>query len=236
MALSLTYSGLANQIAFELGQRTDLLSVPAGSNLTLSPIQIAIQTALAKWEREHFYFNEIGSPSAPATFNTVNGQEFYTASAFPLLATQPHIDKIWILISSNRYTLNPRTEQYLSDTSVNPVVTGQPVDYALYAETLRLYPIPNGAYPITVEGTQRFSALVNPGDTNAFLQDGADLIRAEAKMYLYREVLKNKALADDCHDSIYGNPMRPNEVGYLEALRSENVQRTAVGKMRAMYF
>lgn len=236
MAISLTYQGLQYQIAYELGGRTDLLNVPAGSNLASNPIQIAIQIAIAKWEREHFYFNEIGSSSAPATFNTVNGQEFYTSADWALLATQPHIDKIWILISSNRYTLNPRTEQYLSDTSVNPVVTGQPVDYALYAETLRLYPIPNGAYPVYCEGTQRFSTLVNAPDTNAWLQDGADLIRAEAKLYLYREVLKNKALEDGAYNSIYGDPMRPNEMGYLDALKSENVQRTAVGKMRARYF
>lgn len=235
MAASYSYVQMQNQIAYELGQRTDLLT-NAVSGTLLSPIQQAIQNAIAKWEREHFYFNEIGSKTPGATFNTVNKQEFYTSADWPLLATQPHIDKIWVLISGNRYTLNPRNEQYLSDTSVNPVVTGQPVDYALQAETLRLYPIPNGAYSITCEGTQRFATLTNPSDTNAWLQDGADLIKAESKLDLYTHVLKKPDKALEMKKAIYGDPMMPNDVGYLYAISSETTQRAAVGKMRARYF
>lgn len=236
MAVSYTYQGMQNQIAYELGQRTDLLSVPSGSNLTLSPIVQAIQTAIAKWEREHFYFNELSSLKSAAAFTTISGQEFYTSVNWPILGTSPHINKIWVLISGNRYTLNPRTEQYLDDTSVNPVVTGQPVDYSLFAETLRLYPIPNGAYTMSMEGTQRFATLVNAADTNAWLTDGADLIKAEAKLYIYKHILKNKALADEEKIAIYGDPAMPNDMGFLEALQNENFQRTAVGKMRAWYF
>lgn len=235
MANSYTYAQFSNQIAYELGQRTDLL-VNTISGTNLSPINQAIQNAISKWEREHFYFNEIGSQSSPATFNTVSGQEFYTVTDWPILATMPHIDKLWVLISGNRYTLNPRNEQYLSDTSVNPSVTGQPVDYSLEAETLRLYPIPNGAYPITGEGTQRFSTLSNPTDTNAWLQDGSDLIKAEAKFDIFTHILKNKPLADSMRDAIYGDPVHPQEQGFLDALRSESVQRIAVNHSRARYF
>lgn len=236
MAVSYTYQQFCNQIAWELGNRTDLLSIPSGITTALSPIQQAIQNAIARWEREHFYFNEIGSQTPGATFTTVNGQEFYTSSDWPILPTMPHIDKLWVLVSGNRYSLNPRTEQYLSDTSVNPVVTGQPVDYAIQAETLRIYPIPNGAYPITAEGTQRFATLVNPSDTNGWLQDGADLIKATAKEDLYRHTLKNNALADEMKKAVYGDPMFPQDQGYLDALLYETHQRTAVGKIRPFYF
>lgn len=231
MALSYTYSTFAAQIAYELGQRSDLLSPQAG--LLLSPIQQAIQNAIAKWEREHFYFNEI---EAINTFNTVVGQEFYAGTFYPIIATTPHIDKIWVFISGNRYSLNPRTEQYLSDTSLNPSVQGQPIDYAIYAETMRLYPIPDGAYPLTIEGTQRFATLVNPTDTNVWLKDGADLIKAEAKLDLLTNVLKRPDQATTMKNAIYGDPMYPSDQGYLYALMSESVQRPAVGKMRANYF
>lgn len=236
MAVSYTYQQMQNQLAYELGYRTDLLTVPSGINTALSPIQQAIQNAIARWEREHFYFNELSSRNPLAGFTTQSGLEFYTSSQWAALATSPHIDKLWVLISGNRYTLNPRTEQYLSDTSVNPVVTGQPVDYSIFAETLRLYPIPNGAYPISAEGTLRFPTLVNASDQNAWLTDAADLIRATAKEDLFRNTIKNKDAADDQKKLIYGDPMVPGDQGYLDALLYETHQRPAVGKIRPFYF
>lgn len=233
MSVTYSYGQFQQQIAFELGNRTDLLVDPTGGSLALTPIQQAIQNAIAKWEREHFYFNEI---EAINTFNTIAGQEFYTSSASSMIGTNPHLDKVWVLISSNRYSLNPRTEQYLSDTSLNPSVQGQPIDYAMYAETMRLYPIPDGVYPVTLEGTYRATTLSATSSTNFWLKDAADLIRCTAKMDLYENVLQDQLMAQRMKIQIYGDPGNPMDQGYLYALSSENVQRTAVGKMRANYF
>ena len=233
MPVSYNYGQLQAQIAYELGQRTDLLAIPSGSGLALSPIQQAIQNAIAKWEREHFYFNEV---EALNVVSTVQAQEFYTSVTWAFITAQIHIDKIWVLVSNNRYSLNPRTEQYISDTSLNPSVQGQPIDYAYYAETIRLYPIPDGIYPITVEGTQKFSTLSNSGDSNSWTKDAADLIKAEAKFDLLTNVLKQTDLALTQKNLIYGDPMNPEEQGYIHALRSEGVQRPAILKARANYF
>jgi hypothetical protein len=144
MAISANYITLQQQIADELGDRQDLLTPLSDSSLTLSPIQNAIQSAISTWEREPFYFNEyyadaIANPGW--TFATVEGQEFYTTSGDTanLLANSPSLVKLHILIDNNRYPLWPRTWQYMEDTSVNPNVTGMPIDYAYFAETLRLY-------------------------------------------------------------------------------------------------
>lgn len=75
MAISADYITLQRRIADDLGDRQDLLAPLAGSALTLSPIQAAIQSAVSKWERESFYFNEVYSSPL---FTTVAGQEFYT--------------------------------------------------------------------------------------------------------------------------------------------------------------
>lgn len=256
MPVSFTYGQMSSQIAYELGQRTDLLNIPSG--LALSPIQQAIQNAIAKWEREHFYFNEVIAINA---FSTVSGQEFYGVSSSPFLGAQfwdsgagvwdgttsstssgaqsggsfasPHFDKIWILVSNNRYTLTPRTEQYLSDISVNPNNSGQPVDYSIYAETLRLYPIPDGVYPLTFEGVQRFSLLINSTDTNVWLQDAANLIKAEAKCDILENILKQTDLADRQRLLIYGTD---NVKGYLDEIRYETDTRQASNKVRPVYF
>ena len=218
-----TYADLQSRIADELGARSDLTS----------EIQLAIQTAIAKWERERFYFNEVRTANA---FSTVKGQEFYGSSDYAPLGTLAHIDKLSVLIAGNRFALSPRTTQYLEDLSLNPAVQGQPMDYAYYALQLRLYPIPDAAYPINILGTTRLAALVNAGDSNAWSIDAEALIRAEAKMDLYENVLQTPELADRMRLLIHGDPSKPGHRGYLYALKAETARRGASGKVRPTYF
>lgn len=239
MTISATYLQLQQQIADELGVRQDLLSPLSDSGLSTSPIQNAIQSAIALWEREPFYFNETYGQNL---FNTVAGQEFYTSSAAALVASSPQMLKLHVLIGNNRYPLHPRTWQYFEDTSVNPNVVGQPIDYAYFAEQLRFYPIPDNAYPITVSAIQRIGALQNDGDTNVWTQDAFDLIRAQAKLILAREVLHDPDLATECELAIYGRSTSggiwgvvPAARGYLYALKAETTRR-ARSKITPSYF
>lgn len=231
MAISGTYGQLQHQIADELGDRQDLLTALADSGLTLSPIQNAIQSAIAKWERETFKFNEL---YAQDLFSTVVGQEFYTTdgTAANQIANAPDLLTLHILISGNRYPLYVRTWQYMEIVSANPQVTGNPVDYAFMAGNLRFYPIPDGAYPITISGTQRLTVLAAAGDANAWTQDAYDLIRSEAKLILAREVLYDDDLATRMEAAIYGRTSAgggfgyfPEQRGYLYALKAERNHR-----------
>jgi hypothetical protein len=235
MAVSVNYGQMQQQIAFEVGQRTDLLSVPSGFGTALSPIQQAIQNAIAKWERKRFYFNELNAINA---FNTVAGQEYYTSNDYVNIGTIAHIDKIWALVSNNRYFFEPRTMQYLDEVSVNPNVAAPSVgaDYAYFAETLRFYPIPDGSYPISIQGTKRFNPLVQTTDTNVWTQDAEALIRTEAKLDLYLNVIKDEAQAALMKVQIYGDPGDSATVGYLAALEGETFTRMAVPKVRGTFF
>ena len=119
----------------------------------------------------------------------------------------PKITHIHILVNNNRYVLYPRTWQYLEDISVNPqVVTSLPVDYAYFAEQIRIYPIPDGSYPITLNGNSRVGPLVNPSDANAWTQDAYDLIRSEAKLILAMETLHDPDLAAECKTRFTATP------------------------------
>lgn len=232
MAISSTYLLLQKAVADELGDRTDLLSPLSDSGLTLSPIKNAVQSAIAKWEREPFYFTE--AYSSPL-FTTVASQEFYTTSDAPAIATAPEIYLLHALVSANRYTLNPRTWEYLDEISVNPAVTGQPIDWAYFAEQIRLYPIPNGAYPIRATRLTRPSALSADSDANVWTQDAYDLIRSEAKLILAREVLHDAGIQGEMQAAIYGNRMT-GERGYLYALKAETTRRGARGRIRPSHF
>lgn len=243
MSRSETYLSMQLTIADELGARTDLLSPLPGSNLTLSPIKNAIQSAIAKWERDSFYFNELYDTN---WFTTVAGQEFYNMTNTPVgdateIASMPKILKVHALVNSQRYYLNPRTWQYLEEISVNPnVTTTIPIDFAYFASQIRLYPIPVGAIPMTVSGNQRLVSLVNDTDANVWTQDGFDLIRCEAKLYLAQEVLYDDALATRMKTQIYGDPKAPfiNQMasGWYNVLKFETADRTAGPRIRPSYF
>jgi hypothetical protein len=231
MAISATYLILQRQIADELGDRQDLLAPLSDSNLTLSPIQNAIQSAIAKWEREPFYFNELYDQGA---FSTVIGQEFYTITDVPAFASLPYIQKVRVLINNNRYTLEPRTWQYLEDISVNPQSQSSfPYDFAYFAGTMRFYPTPAQAIPVTLMCNQKLTPLVSDGDSNVWTQDGYDLIRSEAKLILAQEVLFDDDIAARMNIAIYG---AGSQMGYLYALRAETSRRGAGGRIRPSHF
>lgn len=220
MTIQGTYGSLQSQIADELGQRTDLTS----------QIQTAIQSAIAKYERQRFYFNQYYSQTA---FYTVTGQEFYTVSDWSYMNKFVTIQKIWVTVSQNRYTLEPRTWQYLADVSVNPQVTGWPIEYAYANEQMRIYMIPNGNYPMGILATIRLDQLVNDADSNAWTTDAYDLIRCEAKRQIYADLIMDAdqvAMMD--RQIMGGNGM----TGYLTDLRKETSSRLATPKLRPTYF
>lgn len=232
MAISTNYVTLQRQIADELGDRQDLLSVLSGSSLTLSPIKNAIQSAIAKWEREPFYFNELSSLDL---FDTVANQELYTTSDSALIATMSDLADIHIVVNGDRYVPTRRNWQYIEEISVSPTLIGRPTDWAYYAESVRLYPIPDAAYHVTLNGTQRVTALSEDSDSNVWTQDGFDLIRCEAKLILARDTLHDPQIVSECMVAIYGNPAEPRDKGFLGALRTESTRR-ARGRMRPTQF
>lgn len=237
MSISSTYGTMQAQIADDLGDRQDLLTPLSDSTLVLSPIQEAIQKAIATWEREPFYFNDLNDTNG---FSTSAGQEFYGNATAPvsygLIANVAKLDKIHVLVSNNRYTLVPRTWSYLDDISVNPSVVGQPTEYAYFAEQLRFYPIPDNAYPMTMSGTQRLSNLAGGGDFNAWTQDAYGLILASAKMYLAQHTLHDANLYAAMRVAVYGDPSDGRHRGELYMLKAETVRRTASSRVRPSHF
>jgi hypothetical protein len=213
---------MKNRIADELGGRSDLLSPSAG--MGDSPIHLAIYDAIMQWENDRFWFNEYRTTNA---FNCVVGQEWYTALDWADIATIKHIDKLSVLISGNRYFMTPRTEEYMENLSINPSWSGQPVDYSYYNFKLRFYPIPNGNYPVNVLGTRYYAPLATDNDSNVWTTVGERLIRATAKLYLYRDTLQ-----DDDRAQSMANAMNFEK----SRLSSETQNRTPQTRFRAVNF
>jgi hypothetical protein len=227
MAISATYITLQRQIADELGGRTDLLSVLSGSSLTLTPVQNAIQSAIAKWERTPFYFNEVYNESL---FSTVAAQEVYTTATSAEILSSANIHRLHIA-GSTRYPLIRVTGSQMDDLATT-ATAAQPTHWSYFNQKIRLYPIPNAIYVIAMSYTQRVAALSLDADTNIWTQDGFDLIKAEAKLILALEVLHDAEMAARMRIAIYGDPADPRSKGYYQALADESDRRGRYDMMR----
>src|SRR5574337_1613473 len=114
-----TYGQLKYQIADEMEDRQSWLSYFADSQQPASApggyIQNAIRQAIAKWERERFYFNELVQETLPGQASypwmTQQGQEYYSATSAPVAWSNPSlaqiakIDKMWVFINGERYAI-----------------------------------------------------------------------------------------------------------------------------------
>ena len=162
-----------------------------------SQIQNAINDAIELQEGERFKFNE-----RRYQILTVAAQEYYDLSGPTLLTSAGaaveagevllEVDYISCTISNAPYQLTPRTQQHMSEWQ-STSYQGQPADYTIYGQQLRIWPTPSGEYTLELGGLARLgpNPLSNDSDVNGWMTDGASIIRAQAKILLYRDILRD---------------------------------------------
>jgi hypothetical protein len=188
-------------------------------------IKRAIVSAVRFHERTTFYFTETSF-----TFATVNGQELYTASDAPAIATSPSLDRLNANYYGTRTPLTKRTWDYLDGISTMAISLGQPADWAYRAEAIRLYPVPNGAYTITAYSVPRLTELSSDSDSNAWTNDAEALIRARAKWDLALNVIRGSEMADEA------SAFKVQEQDEQTALLKETRRRKATGMIQPTQF
>lgn len=161
----------------------------ARSDLTTTQIPRAIQSAIRTYERERFYFNE-----ALATFTTSDGQEYYIAAdsaAVTKITTASVIDDLRITVSGTHYPLTRRDWSWINDAMSNSSHEGDPTDYAIFGQQVRLYPIPGAARVIVAAIVEKAATITATSSSNYWFTDAEELIRASAMRRLYAEVEKS---------------------------------------------
>src|SRR6185369_14885100 len=100
------------------------------TNESISDAQVnsAIQSAIAHYQRELFYFNE----SRSVTFSTVASQEFYTSSDASDIPNLSLIDDLNITVNGTRYPLNERSWDWIDNVSTTTTSISAPSDYCYY--------------------------------------------------------------------------------------------------------
>lgn|SRR5215510_12331994 len=160
----------------------------------------AINDAIKTWEGIRLTFNE-----RRYLINTVADTEYYDLTNTAVLffedgssvgtgGTLLEIDDIRITVNSSWYSLSPRTDAWFSRNSGPAAAyTGQPDSYGVFGNILRLFPIPDAVYPLSLAGLGRLSPvpLSADADTNPWMVEGETLIRQQAKYILYRDLLRD---------------------------------------------
>lgn len=211
-----TYGDMQTRIAADL-LRDDLSS----------QIATAIVDAIKIWEGERFGFNE-----QRYQIKTVVGTEYYSMAGPTLLTAAGgvvgsgerllEIDDITCTITTGQqpYRLRQRTQQWM-DRNQAISYKGPPDSYGVYSDQLRIYPLPNAITTLNISAMARLPALVAAGDANNWMTEGEGLIREQAKLQLYRDLLRDAEGVSNCMLALYGG-QAPNGAwikGHVDSLK-----------------
>ncbi|HZC17382.1 MAG TPA: hypothetical protein VE309_11535 [Caulobacteraceae bacterium] len=154
-------------------------------DVLLGQMQRSIADAIAEYQDERFWFNELR-----VTGTLAAGQQYA-----PLPSGALAIDRLSLLVGGVAFEIFRRSMAHIEALYAVPL-TGQPMEYAVYAGQARLWPTPVTAYPsvwLTISKVMPEIGFPNPDVTisNAWTNEAQWLIRARAKEFLYRHVFKD---------------------------------------------
>ena len=184
-----------------------------------SAVQDSILSAIEYFKRKRFYFNEFNDVTAPSSAS----QTYMSLSSFgirPIL-----LDSVKGVIGNRDYPLTAKTWQAIDSIDAGQWY-GFPEWYSIHTEKLRLYPPPNNAYVVRIAGIKdltEVSASATSNATNPWVDDAEQMIRCQAKGYLFRDALRNVAL---------GQQFRADANDSFRELSKETRAKTPVGRLR----
>lgn len=186
-----------------------------------SQIATAVLAAIRYCERKTYYFNE----TRDVTFATVDGQEWYDSSDNANIPTLVRIVAAWTEDSAGQrdelVRMMPADMEQLADSSGS---RGEPYAFTYFGQRIRLYPMPDAtAYTIRLQlGPYRLAPLSADSDTNAWLSEAYDLVKARAKYILAKDTLKDATIAaealndfNDQDNALAGETTSRNATGYI---------------------
>lgn len=207
-----TYVILRNRIADDVRA----VSTAAASDIS-TQIASEVLSAVAYYARERFYFN-----TTTGTFSTVANQEYYSSSDLADIATLSHIDTMTVTHNSIKVPVKPMDFGKIDEWQTG-AVKALPRYFAYYKQNIRLYPIPDAVYTITMAYVDKLTALSADGDSNAWTTDAEELIRSRASWKLFTNIVRNQERAAIA---------KAQEIEALASLKRETRMRRSNGILR----
>lgn len=187
------------------------------------PIEIAqaIKDAIADHSVERFYFNE----AAIYTLSTIAGQDEYLIMAQPPILEFIKIDWLRAQVGNTWYDVARESMDEIERLYSVPS-SSQPYRFGYHGDTIRVFPMPDRAYPIRISGHYRMPELNIDSDINDWTNAGKNLIRYSALKRLYLYPIRDNGQVQMAENA---------EVRELEYLRRETDRRARRGVMQAYY-
>ena len=177
----------------------------------------AIAGAINQFASDPFWFNE-----TRATSTMIVG-----AFLQPIPVGWRKIEDLIAVIGAVRYGMSLRQLSEIEEL-YSVLQVGQPTDYCVLGENIYVWPTPNQAYPLIWNLIADVTpALDDDSKSNAWTNQGQDLICAQTKLRLYRDYLS----ANLQDPRIVAAKNQVDEA--LENLRSESNRKVTTGRVRA---
>lgn len=176
-------------------------------------IKRAIQEAIRHYEKNNWWFMQDFQESV-----TVLTEWYALPTDFKKEIT------LSMTYSGVTEPLEFRGQKWFREHYTNGVAeSGVPVDWTYEGAQFRLGPVANGIYPLRLDYYRKFDPLVGVNDTNAWLDEPYDLIKARARAKLWGTYIRNveeMAVA------------KAEEQEALNAIYRRNRQMTSRGRIR----
>lgn len=159
-----------------------------------SNIALAITEAIEFHQKKQYYFNEADS----VTFSTVASQYEYTSSDNANIPNLFKMQAVFVTVGSQNYEIVEITPEQWR-ILYNGSTSGQPYNYTYFNRTIRLFPTPNDAWTVRVQGQIKKAEPASDSETdNIWMTDMEAVIRHRAKGILWRDVLYDTDKAAVC--------------------------------------
>lgn len=160
-------------------------------------LETYIDRSIEFYANSRFWFNEARTVG---TFTI--GDEYLNLPAGTRV-----LDQLYIIIGSVRYEML-RREMDQIETLYSVPMTGQPTDYAIFGDQIRVWPTPNIGWQYIALTVTDVTPLTDDSSSNYWTNEGQDLIDARTRYLLYRDALRDdggKAAAKEAMDEAYAN-------------------------------
>ena len=168
---------------------TNIINDSGRSDTSLSDVVLVdIKSSIRDYEAERFYFNEQGLAI------TLSATDTYALALFAAAGTGVadiiEVDGINLIVGTRSYDL---TEKSFSEISAkqNNGVTGNPTDYAIFNQSVIVFPKPTTMLSAIMAAHVKFTEITAFTDTNPWTNDASELIRNAAEKRLWARRWKN---------------------------------------------
>ncbi|WP_298967750.1 hypothetical protein [uncultured Methylobacterium sp.] len=152
-------------------------------------VRIAVARAIREYQPDRFGWNE-----RVLTFTTLAGTDVYGGGDLSEIPDLYAVDTM-VLVENGQVWPLARVAEAAIETTQQDTAGGRPCRWSFLDRSIRLDPVPDGAYSIRLTGQIQVPAPATDDDTSPWVDEAGTLIAAWAKRHLAMNALRDDRMA-----------------------------------------